>query len=161
MVSKYDFLLLKAIIHNYPQKHTRKKKQEYKDCGSLGGFFKIIAKFWSSLQDVFYVKVSLKILQNSQENTCARVLFSTKLQASASGGYFWKNIVCSGDASFYFLIILFSFIRGRWKADGLNFGDGSIQVKYFCIINHHESLRSHLNESRQLVRSFMKKVPII
>ena len=125
----------------------------------FGGFFKIIAKFWSSLQEVFYKKVSLKILQNSQENTCARVLFLIKLQVS--GGYFWKKIVCSGDALFHFLVILFSFIRGRWKADGLNFGDGSIQVKYFYIINHHESLRSHLNESRQLVHPFMKKVPII
>ena len=34
-------------------------------------------------QEVFYKKVFLKILQNSQENTCARVSFLTKLQASA------------------------------------------------------------------------------
>ena len=34
-------------------------------------------------------KVFLKISQNSQENTCARVSFLIKLQASGtSGGYF-------------------------------------------------------------------------
>ena len=34
--------------------------------------------------EVFYQKVFLKISQNSQENTCARVCFLIELQASGS-----------------------------------------------------------------------------
>ena len=35
----------------------------------------------STRLEVFYKKVSLKISQNSQENTCARASFLIKLQA--------------------------------------------------------------------------------
>ena len=34
-------------------------------------------------------KMLLKISQNSQENTCARVSFLIKLQASAAGAFLW------------------------------------------------------------------------
>ena len=39
---------------------------------------------WSSHPEVFYKKVFLEILQNSQENTCARASFLIKLQAQNS-----------------------------------------------------------------------------
>ena len=49
----------------------------------------------SSRPEVFCKRVFLEILQNSQENTCARVSFLTKLQAEAlqntSGGCFWMH----------------------------------------------------------------------
>ena len=44
-----------------------------------------LIKWWSSeaaTKDVLWKKVFLEILQNSQENICARVSFSIKLQAS-------------------------------------------------------------------------------
>ena len=39
-------------------------------------------RYRSSLPEVFYKKVFLEISQNSKENTCARVSFLIKLQAS-------------------------------------------------------------------------------
>ena len=42
-----------------------------------------------SRPEVFYTIGVLKIFQNSQENICARVSFSIKLQADASSHCFW------------------------------------------------------------------------
>ena len=48
--------------------------------------FAIYKKIWQPAEtgtgDVLWKKVFLKIPQNSQENTCARVSFSIKLQGS-------------------------------------------------------------------------------
>ena len=43
----------------------------------------------AATRGVLYKEVFLEILQNSQENTCARVSFLIKLQASGTGVFLW------------------------------------------------------------------------
>ena len=54
---------------------------------------------------ILYFKVFLKILQNSQENTCARVSFLIKLQAKAC------NLIKKGLQQRYFLVNFKKFLR--------------------------------------------------
>ena len=61
--------------------------------------------------EVFYQKGFLKISQNSQENTCARVCFLIELQASGSN--FFINI---SKKSLSWLV--WSIIRGVVKREG-------------------------------------------
>ena len=58
----------------------------------------------SSRPEVFCKKVFLEISQNSQENTCARVSFLIKLQAS---GFFWIPFFLIVEV--FFLHILYEF----------------------------------------------------
>ena len=66
----WTFFICKRPIKNFQNQTSQSK-------------IKISSKSWSCCLEVFCRKMYLKISQNSQEDTCARVSFLIKLHASA------------------------------------------------------------------------------
>ena len=82
--------------------------------------------FWLQRSEVFYKKMSLKILQNSQENTCARVSILIKWQDWGSGNGLWHE-------SFPVNIAKFSrapFLQNRSRQLALSVPD----IPYFSLL---------------------------
>ena len=66
-------------------RHLSDKRNNSKHCGNC--FKMIYVSFMRSPEGVLLKKVLLKVLQNSQENTCARVSFLKKIDYCEIFGY--------------------------------------------------------------------------